>query len=484
MNQRFKTFIGSALSCLLIGVAFGQPARAADASRPNVLFIIVDDLRTELGCYGNKLIQTPNIDRLAAEGMRFERNYCQVPVCGASRASFLTGLPPTRSRFLDAVVEVDKDAPGVVTLPQHFKNQGYTTIGIGKIFHLVADSHQSWSEPAWRPNSLPKDDWRNYLNPENIALKNKNNLNGPAFERADVPDNAYYDGQFADRAIARLKKLKEEPKPFFLALGLLKPHLPFNAPSKYWDLYPTNKISLAANPFRSYGAPDAAFHQWSELRSYLGIPKQGSLSEETARNLVHGYYAAASYTDALVGKVLAGLDQLGLRKNTIVVLVGDNGYLLGEHGMWTKHCNFEAALRVPLLISAPGLPAGEKSDSLVQSMDIYPTLCELCNLPPPATLAGTSLVPVLRQPSEQPHQAVFSRWHDSDSVRTERFRYTEWTGKNGRITARMLYDHQQDSAENQNIAEQPEFAATVKELSALLKTFREPRADFPVPGGQ
>ena len=343
MKPQLKIIIGSALSCLLTSGACGQPTNTADTTRPNVLFIIIDDLRPELGCYGNKLIQTPNIDRLATEGVRFERNYCQVPVCGASRASFLTGLPPTRSRFLEAVVEVDKDAPGVVTLPQHFKNQGYTTLGIGKIFHLVADSPQSWSEPAWRPNSLPNEDWRNYLNPENIALKNKNNLNGPAFERADVPDNAYYDGQFADRAIAKLKMLKEEQKPFFLALGFLKPHLPFNSPSKYWDLYPTNKISLAANPFRSHGAPDAAFHQWSELRAYLGIPKTGPLDDETARNLVHGYYAAASYTDALVGKVLAELDQLGLRKNTIVVLVGDNGYLLGEHGMWTKHCNFEDA---------------------------------------------------------------------------------------------------------------------------------------------
>ena len=474
MKPQLKIIIGSALSCLLTSGACGQPTNTADTTRPNVLFIIIDDLRPELGCYGNKLIQTPNIDRLATEGVRFERNYCQVPVCGASRASFLTGLPPTRSRFLEAVVEVDKDAPGVVTLPQHFKNQGYTTLGIGKIFHLVADSPQSWSEPAWRPNSLPNEDWRNYLNPENIALKNKNNLNGPAFERADVPDNAYYDGQFADRAIAKLKMLKEEQKPFFLALGFLKPHLPFNSPSKYWDLYPTNKISLAANPFRSHGAPDAAFHQWSELRAYLGIPKTGPLDDETARNLVHGYYAAASYTDALVGKVLAELDQLGLRKNTIVVLVGDNGYLLGEHGMWTKHCNFEDALRVPLMISAPGLPAREKSDSLVQSMDLYPTLCELCRLPLPATLAGTSLVPVLKQPTEHPHTAVFSRWRDSDSVRTERFRYTEWTDKSGRITARMLYDHQKDSAENQNVADQPEFAATVKELSALLQTFRKP----------
>jgi arylsulfatase A-like enzyme len=318
MKIQLKTFIGSALSCLLTYAAFGQSSEAADTSQPNVLFIIIDDLRPELGCYGNKLIQTPNIDRLATEGIRFERNYCQVPVCGASRASFLTGLPPTRSRFLEAVVEVDKDAPGVVTLPQYFKNNGYTTLGIGKIFHLVADSPQSWSEPAWRPNSLPGQDWRNYLNPENIALKDKNNLNGPAFERADVPDNAYYDGQFADRAIARLKTLKEEQKPFFLALGFLKPHLPFNSPSKYWDLYPSNKIALAANPFRSHGAPDAAFHQWSELRSYLGIPKTGPLDEDTARNLVHGYYAAASYTDALVGKVLAELDQLvPYRKNAV-----------------------------------------------------------------------------------------------------------------------------------------------------------------------
>ncbi|MEI7807394.1 MAG: sulfatase [Verrucomicrobiota bacterium] len=458
---------------LLLTATFVSPANAAAAPRPNVLFIVVDDLRPELGCYGNALIQTPNLDRLAADGMRFEHCYAQVPVCGASRGSVLTGLPPTRSRFMDAVVNVDKEAPDVVTLPQHFKNQGYTTVGIGKIFHLVADSPQSWSEPAWRPNSLPKDDWRNYLNPSNVALAQKNNLNGPAFERADVPDNAYYDGWFADRAIAKLKTLKAEQKPFFLALGFLKPHLPFNAPAKYWDLYPTNKIPLAINPFHAPGVPAAAFHQWEELRAYLGIPQKGPLSEETARNLVHGYYAAASYTDALVGKVLAELDRLGLRQSTIVVLWGDNGFLLGEHGMWTKHCNFEEALRVPLLISAPGLPVGKKSDSLVQLLDLYPTLCELCRLPPPAPFAGVSLVPVLKQASEKLHPVIFSRYHDGDSVRTERFRYTEWVGKDGRVVTRMLYDHQHDSAENQNLADQPESAATVSELSALLKSYRE-----------
>jgi arylsulfatase A-like enzyme len=458
-----------------MGAVFLPESTAEIAPRPNVLFIAVDDLRPELGCYGNKLIQTPNMDRLAAEGVRFERCYAQVPVCGASRGSLLTSLPPTRTRFRGALVEVDKEAPGIVTLPQYFKHHGYTTVGIGRIFHLVADSPQSWSEPAWRPNSLPADDWRNYLHPDNLALAKQNNLNGPAFERADVPDHAYYDGQFTERAIARLKTLKAEGNPFFLALGFLKPHLPFNAPAKYWDLYPANTISLAANPYRSRGAPDATFHQWGELRSYLGIPKQGPLDEETARNLVHGYYAATSYTDALVGKVLAELDRLGLRQNTIVVLWGDNGFLLGEHGLWTKHCNFEAALRVPLLISAPGIPAGKVSGSLVQLMDLYPTLCDLCRLPQPTGLAGTSLAQVLRQPTTRPHDAVFSRWQDSDSVRTARFRYTEWTDNAGRVVTRMLYDHQADPGENENVAERPEFAADIRELAASLKTFRARR---------
>ena len=437
------------------------------SKRPNVLFIGVDDLRPQLGCYGHKQMLSPNIDSLASQGVIFLRSYCQVPVCGASRASLLTGVRPCRDRFIGYDTWAEKDLPGGLTLPKHFKDNGYHSISNGKIFHHINDCRGSWSESPWRP----KGPWRNYLTEKNRQL-DRTAGSGPAFESADVPDNAYFDGMIADKAISDLRRLKEKSKPFFLALGFLKPHLPFNAPKKYWDLYKEKDIDLADNPFRPKGAPDAALHNWGELRAYAGIPKKGPLPEKTARTLVHGYYACVSYTDAQIGRVLAELDRLGLRDDTIVVLWGDHGWNLGEHGLWCKHCNFETSLHSPLIVRAPSVSGPKKTNALTEYLDMYPSLCELCNLPAPAHLEGKSFVPLLKNPDIPWSKAVFSRYFAGDSVKTDRYRYTEWRRKNGDIYARMLYDHSVDLVENVNIAEEPGSKEIVKKLSKMLEGVR------------
>ncbi|MFQ6036776.1 MAG: sulfatase-like hydrolase/transferase [Sedimentisphaerales bacterium] len=438
--------------------------------RPNVLFIVVDDLRPQLNCYGHEQMLSPNIDRLASDGVTFLRSYCQVPVCGASRASLLTGVRPTRDRFVGYNVWAQKDLPGALVLPKHFKNNGYHTISNGKVFHHRTDCIDSWSEEPWRPQGT----WRNYLLAENIKLAEKNPRHaGPAYEAADVADNAYFDGMIADKAISDLRRLKQMDKPFFLALGFLKPHLPFNAPKKYWDLYRKQDIDLADNPFRPKGAPDAALHNWGELRAYEGIPKKGPLPDELARTLIHGYYACVSYTDAQIGRVLAELGRLSLRDNTVVLLWGDHGWNLGEHGLWCKHCNFETSLHSPLIVTAPGIEGGKKTNALTEYLDIYPSLCELCNLPLPAQLAGKSFVPLMKNPNLPGKKAVFSRYRDGDSVKTDRYRYTEWRRKDGKVYARMLYDHQVDPFENVNISERPENKKLVEKFSKMLQKIRE-----------
>lgn len=452
--------------------ALGMPRSlfAASKNRPNVLFIAVDDLRPQLGCYGHKQMISPNIDRLAAEGVTFLRSYCQVPVCGASRASLLTGTRPTANRFLGYDTWAERDLPGALSVAEHFRNNGYHTISNGKVFHHRADCRNSWSEDAWHPAG----NWRNYMLEENQKLNlQKPKLAGPAYECADVTDNAYFDGKIADKAISDLRRLKDVDAPFFLALGFLKPHLPFNAPKKYWDMYKADDIDLADNPFRPKGAPDAALHNWGELRNYYGIPAKGPLPEELARKLVHGYYACVSCTDAQIGRVIAELGRLGLRDNTVIVLWGDHGWNLGEHGLWCKHCNFETSLHSPLIVTAPGIAGGIKSNALTEYLDIYPSLCELCDLPLPGHLHGRSFVPLLKNPNLPWKEAVFSRYFKGDSVKTDRYRYTEWSGNGGGVYARMLYDHEVDLAENVNIAELPENKELVEKLSNMLREIRK-----------
>ncbi len=451
---------------------FSYSCHLKSTGPPNILFIAVDDLRPELNCFGSHHIKSPNIDKVAHSGIIFQQAYCQVPVCGASRASLLTGLRPGYTWFIDYDTWADKDAPGTLTLPQHFKNNGYYTLSNGKIFHHREDKLQSWSEDPW----LPVDDvegpkyWRDYQLEDNIRILTSLDGNGPAFEKADVEDNAYFDGRLAEKCIRDLRRLKQMDQPFFLAAGFYKPHLPFNAPSKYWNLYKQEDIRLADNPFRPEHAPDASMHNFGELRNYTNIPNEGPLPDSLARLLVHGYYACVSYTDTQIGKVLNELENLGLDDNTIVIIWGDHGWNLGEHGLWCKHCNYETSLRAPIILHVPWLKGGLETDALVEFIDIYPTLCDLAGLEIPSHLQGESLRKYFTDPALPGKPYVFSRFIRGESVKNADYRYTEWLNPESSRYADMLYDHHNDPEENHNIAAEESY-------TDIIQLFREMNVD-------
>jgi arylsulfatase A-like enzyme len=458
-------------------------AQAAD-NKLNVLFIAVDDLRPELGCYGVEKVLSPNIDRLAARGTVFDRAYCQQAVCSPSRTSLLTGCRPDSTKVYDLVTHFRKNLPEVVALPQHFKRNGYFTQSVGKIYHGGLDDKESWSEPAPGVNRPM------YQLPENKALVSRkadavkdkkfatpsaryNAMVGPAYECADVPDNAYSDGAIADAAITLLRKAKD--KPFFLAVGFLKPHLPFIAPKKYWDLYRRDAIPMAPNPFPPKDVPKIAMANFSEMRAYEDIPKIGPVSEEQARTLKHGYYACVSYMDAQLGRVIEELDRLGLRESTVIILWGDHGWKLGEHGEWCKHTNFENDTRAPLICSAPKQKApGQHSKALVEFVDVYPTLCELTGLPLPGHLEGNSFAALLDSPGRAWKSAAFSQFPRGKimgySMRTDRYRLTRWLDAEGSESAVELYDHQTDPLENANVALRPDNQSLVQQLTRQMQS--------------
>lgn len=456
------------------GIAFfliaviANDARAAE--RPNVLFIAVDDLRPELTSFGAEKMVTPHFDRLAKRGVRFDRAYCMVPTCGASRASLMTGLRPAKDRFVTFTARADKDAPGTTTLNTHFRNHGYRTISLGKVFHNPIDSQDGWSEPPTRPSA------KRYVTKASIAATVKNGKGksrGPSWENGgDVPDDTYSDGLVANQAIDRLRELASRPdEPFFFAVGFAKPHLPFVAPGKYFEKYPAAEVRLPNNYFPPKAAPDGAVHTSGELRSYSDIPKTGVLSEAKARELIRGYHAATSYTDAHIGRLLDTFDELGLSKNTLIVLWGDHGWNLGEHTMWCKHSCFETSLHAPLIVVTPDsmkLTSGASTSSLVEFIDIYPTLCELTDLPLPQHLDGKSLVPILKDPSTSIKDEAISRFKEGDTIRTDRYRFTVYRDKQGKVTGQMLYDHQKDPGENVNVVDDADYAEVVETLSGLL----------------
>ena len=485
----------------LLSAPRAMPTDADQPARPNVLFIAVDDLRPELGCYGRNHIKSPHIDRLAERGTVFLRAYCQQAVCGPSRTSLLTGLRPDTTCVWGNRTHFRQRVPDAVTLPQHFKNHGYHTQGMGKLFHGSfprkastyyggRDMHdpQSWSVPSWFGGP------RYYYTPEGIAAARKDFerisgksdealdewvdyfTRGLATEAPEIPDDLPYDGQLAGHAVQTLQNLHHKDQPFFLAVGFIKPHLPFVAPKKYWGLYAPEQIELAGNPFRPKGAPALAMHSFGELRYYSDIPGQGPVSDEKARRLIHGYYACVSYIDAQIGRLLDELDSLGLRDRTIVCLWGDHGWHLGDHGLWCKHSNFENATRAPLIVCAPGAKApGRKTEALVEFVDIYPTLAQLAGLPLPDALEGASFAPLLDDPSRPGKRAALSQYPRGTamgrSMRTDRYRFTLWQDRRAdkRTLAMELYDHQDDPEEDDNLAVQPEHAALLKRLSAELE---------------
>ena len=467
-NVARRRFLGLGLG--LTGITL----RGADApAKPNVLFLAVDDLRPELGCYGVPGINSPNIDRIARQGIVVRRAYCQQAVCSPSRTSLLTGTRPDTSKVWDLVTHFRDAIPDVVTLPQHFKNHGYFVRGMGKIFHPSVNDEPSWSVP-WETPKAPDYALADPADRRKTKAREDKGkgAKGPVSEAADVPDNTFKDGKVADLAVSALRERKGKSTPFFLAVGFAKPHLPFVAPKRYWDMYDPAKIPLAPNRHHPDGAPEYALSGTNEVLNYHGTP-QGPVKEDFARHLKHGYYAAVSYTDAQIGKVLDELDRLDLRKNTIVVLWGDHGWKLGEHGEWAKHTNVENDTNAPLLVSVPGLKtAGAVADGLVEFVDIYPTLAELAHLPLPTHLEGSSFKPLLTDPKRAWKPAAFSQYPRGKklmgySMRTGRYRLTVWVGRqdHSKVDAVELYDHQTDTRENVNIAVMPKNAELVKSLT-------------------
>ena len=510
----------------------------------NVLFIAVDDLRPELGCYGKDYIHSPNIDELARQGMVFDRAYCQQAVCSPSRTSIMTGVRPDTSKVWDLVTHFRTALPDVITIGQCFKQNGYFVQGMGKIYHGGLNDPPTWSVPWQNPQApvyaldadaalmgkegnvmLEPDGMKgdnagakpkSYSIPEvnkganpsitdtasskiesgkngkKVGDKNaaeggsKPNIRGPIYECADVPDNTFTDGKVADLAVATLKDMAAKRQPFFLAVGFIRPHLPWVAPKKYWDMYDPAKIDLAPNQFYPIDAPPyAIFRNNSEVISYKGIPASGPVPPEIQHKLKQAYFAGVSYSDAQIGKVIAELKNLGLDKNTIVILWGDHGWKLGEHAAWGKHSNVENDVNAPLILSVPGMKnAGAHTKKLVEFVDIYPTLCDLAGIPKPGHLEGTSFKPLLENPNQPWKTAAFSQYQRHDgaksavgrelmgyTMRTERYRFTIWVARDdhSKVDAIELYDHQVDPQENYNIAKKTENNQLVSQLMEQWK---------------
>ncbi|MBT6852505.1 MAG: sulfatase [Opitutae bacterium] len=445
------------LGCFALSILTGWPQGAA---KPNILFIAVDDLRPELGCYGSTVAKSPHIDKLASQGTVFNRVYCQVAVCGASRASLMTGLRPTWERFLKYDTFADKDAPGAMTLPEELKNNGYHCISNGKIFHHKNDTaKRSWSDDPWKPEM----GGTSFIDPKSKSMIGGRKKRGPVLESPKVSDTAYPDGQIADKTIADLKRMKKEEKPFFLACGFIKPHLPFYAPKKYWDLYDRASLELADNRERPKNAP-SALRGSGEIHNYHDRGMKYN-SDEWHRACLHGYYACVSYVDAQIGKIMKTLDDLDLRKNTMVVLWGDHGWHLGEHNFWSKHNLMHLSTRSPLIVSAPRFKSGQTCDRLVEFVDLYPTLIDLSGLKSVnEKLEGTSFKPLLEKPRSPWKKAVFSQFKSANGVVTDSYNFAEFDDGQ-----KMLFDLKADPDENVNLAASPEHKKTLYRLGKMLK---------------
>ncbi len=483
--------------CLLLAACAHEP-------RPrNILFIAVDDLRPELGTYGASWVKSPHLDRLAAGGRRFDRAYTQYPICGPSRASLLTGLRPDTLKIEHIDTFFRDTVPGVVTLPQHFKQHGYQSVYVGKVFHpRQEDDARSWTRQLPVASVAGE-----YKLAESQAILKKRRAEtgiaaGPAWENATEPDAAYQDGRIADRAVAALRELGD--RPFFLGVGFHKPHLPFVCPKRYADLYDPAQIPLAEVTGVPQDGPTIARHGSFELRVRTGVPVVGLIDEDTSRKLRHAYAGCVSFVDAQIGRVIDGLEALGLRQNTVIVVWGDHGWHLGEYGLWGKATNHEVATRVPLIVWTPDLAApGRGSRALVEFVDIYPTLVDLAGLPMPPHLEGTSFVPLLAEPDRPWKKAAFSQFpspalrewaakplspamrkyftphiqdveaqlkaehgsrYDAEifdrhlmgySLRTDRYRFTAWVDRRhpeAEPFAVELYDHEADPHEATNVA--------------------------------
>ena len=530
-NQVFQLLI---IAVVIVNTT--TPIMAQQKSKPNVLFIAVDDLKPVLGCYGDKLIKTPNIDRLAKMGTVFLNNYCQQAVCGPTRASLLTGLRPDVTQVRDLKTKMRDINPNIVTIPEYFISQGYQTSGVGKIFHPSCVEKkvdpQSWSIPYlvakdsdYFNGNVPIQ--KHYQSPELRAAQEKTEVavvvengkkkakkddgddeseaRGPAFECLDLPDNAYDDGVSALLAQNQMIQLAKNKKPFFMAVGFRKPHLPFVAPKKYWDLYNRKDLPLAEFQEHASDTKNFPYQYPGELISYSGVKEfakydkndenKFGLAIDKQKELIHAYYAAISYTDAQVGILLNTLEKLGTLDNTIIVLWGDHGWHLGDHDMWGKHTNYEQATKAPLIIVGPGIKPGQ-SKSMTEFVDVFPTLCELSGGTVPANLDGKSLVPVMKNNKVSVKEYAMSQYprkmdkadikpEDGKgklmgySMRTEQYRYTVWL-KNftsdqaystDKVYTKELYDYVKDPLEKVNVSDDKNYTAIAADLDKKLVTY-------------
>jgi iduronate 2-sulfatase len=491
------------------------------ASRPNVLFISIDDLRPTLGVYDDPVAITPNIDRLAGEGMTFRHTFCQAAVCAPSRASLMTGVRPDSTKVWHLGDKFREINPDAVTMPQYFAKHGYHTVNAGKIFHNYMPDSVSWHEPDLRPARYLKPDWLGrdgetfYISDSVAELQvvRRDSLlklrpvryadgwnTGPAWEAADVHDSLYYDGAQNELVKRKLTQLAESDQPFFFGLGYFRPHLPFTAPKRYWDLYDKDSIPLAQNPARPKGSPIFGMNSMYELRHYDGFRHIGHptsdfrMNEDTARTLRQGYYASVSYVDALIGEVVSHLKSVGLYDNTIIIWWGDHGWKLGDHNSWGKMTNYNIDLQVPMIIRYPEQSVrGSQTYAMTELVDMFPSLCELAGIPVPDYLQGDSFVPLLSEPEQPWKKAAFSQFHrrprvSADgkrymgySVNTADYHYIAWYGwdhKNGAagdFVSAELYDRMEDATETLNLAGLPEYTDTEEEMKLLIKTeFQNP----------
>ena len=471
---------------LLIAFCFTFTSFAFAQKKPNILFICVDDLRTELGSYGNPIVKSPNLDKLSDQGRLFNNHFVQVPTCGASRHCLLTGKRPIEKKYLSNSIsaqlsegKVDGEIPE--SFVQHFKRNGYNTVGIGKISHHPDGYVYGYDEQksnqlefpfSWNESLCDVGGWGTAWNAffAYSGFKNRTTEKKQVkpYESADVEDTGYPDGLNAQLAIKKLNELKDTEEPFLLAVGFFKPHLPFTAPQKYWDLYDRDKIPLSPNPFLVENSEKNSLHGSGEFNGYaLGEEKAAlgkPLSDDYARKVKHGYYACISYVDAQIGKLLDELDRTGLSENTIVVVWGDHGWHLGDHKVWGKHTVFERALKSTLIMRLPNqVKKGKPTDAVVETVDIYPTLTELCGIADVEGLDGQSLVSLLNNPKAQKEDVAYSYYKNSITMRNDRYRLTKYYGEEGIVYE--LYDHKNDPNETINVsAKFPDIVDTLKPI--------------------
>lgn len=444
-------------------VALGQDANKE--SRPNVLFLICDDLNCDIGTYGHPLVQTPNIDRLAARGVQFDHAYCQYPLCGPSRASFMTGLYPDQSLVRKNAVYIREHVPNVVTLSQAFRGAGYFATRIGKIYHYNVPKHigtgghddpYSWNYTI-NPRGRDKDD-------EGQIFSLRPGAFGGTLSwlAAEGEDEEQTDGIAAAEAVGQLEKYAKNETPFFLAVGLYRPHTPYVAPKKYFDMYDVDSIRVPTIP--------AGYHDTLPKPAVTSINRrkeERNLDQALARQAIQAYYASISFADAQVGRILDALAANGLADNTIVVFTSDHGYHMGEHGHWQKTTLFENAARVPFIMAGPGVTGHGKAKGPVEMVDFYPTLTALAGIQPPASISGVNLGPMLQDPSQSVREEAFTQYGNGYSIRNERYRYTQW-GKDGELGSE-LYDHTTDPNEMNNLSSDRAYAELASELAARIR---------------